>query len=117
MAQPNPDSPGGPLDPARGGEDEFPTPTELTQYFLEQFQQKVFGLEEAWEGRDLEAVRRIAHELRGDATACDLGEVCGEAWQLETGLAEDARLSEVRERIEDLITLCRQTSGRHSRGI
>ncbi|MHC4992441.1 MAG: Hpt domain-containing protein, partial [Planctomycetota bacterium] len=93
----------------------YPEPSEMAQYFLEQLRIYTESLEQAWTERDDASLRMLAEELRSSANACDLADVSGSAWILETELSEAAELSAVEEKIEDLIDLCRRSCAARSR--
>ena len=84
---------------------------ELVDYFRGELPARVRTLERSVEACDIDAVRRIAHQLKGAAPGFGFPDVGRAAQAVEEGLLGSApdrrRLDTMRAEIDSLIGLCR----------
>lgn len=88
--------------------------TELVEFFVAEMESRSKELRTALEQRDMSALRRLAHQLKGAAGGYGFPAIGAAAANVELAiLQEEAELSGIRERAEDLITLCRRAAVAH----
>ncbi|MFZ9880093.1 MAG: Hpt domain-containing protein [Phycisphaerales bacterium] len=90
---------------------------ELVDYFIGDLDRRIHALREALDACDAARLRTLAHQLSGSAGGYGFAPIGDAARRLEEhvrslrvddGLAEEAAVSEVREKAEDLIATCRR---------
>lgn len=85
--------------------------TELVEFFVQEMDGRVRDLRTALEADDLQTLRRLAHQLKGAAGGYGFPVIGDAAATVERSIqGQEADLSSIRERAEDLITLCRRAS-------
>jgi len=93
-----------------------PDMVELIAMFVEELPQRTEGLRELLERRELAQVQRIAHQLKGAAGGYGFADLGHSAALLEGILLDvspapaDEELNRVRERVDELIELCRRAT-------
>lgn len=87
--------------------------TELVEFFVAEMDARIGDLQSAIESDDLSSLRRLAHQLKGAAGGYGFPVIGDAAADVERSiLGDEADISAIRERAEDLITLCRRASAR-----
>lgn len=82
---------------------------ELIQQFLDELPARMTSLRIALETEDEERLRRVAHQLKGAAAGYGFPTITESASIIEQSLLEqEAELSRIEERVEDLLTLCQR---------
>lgn len=85
--------------------------SELIRFFVNELRNRVDGIEAAFGGGDERRLREIAHQLKGAAACYGYQCITDSAAELEQAiLAEEAELSALTEKVEDLIVLCRRAA-------
>jgi HPt (histidine-containing phosphotransfer) domain-containing protein len=89
-----------------------PEMLELIGFFVAEMPGWVGRLQAAWEGQELEALRRLTHQLKGAAGGYGFGLIGDTAAEIEDRLEADEPegLEEIRELVESLVDLCRRAS-------
>jgi HPt (histidine-containing phosphotransfer) domain-containing protein len=85
-----------------------PAVAELVAFFLGELERRVPRMQKAWDQGDLEELARHAHDLRGSAASFGFPDITSCARTVEDGIAREADVSEVRERIEEMLLICRR---------
>lgn len=89
-----------------------PEMLELIEQFVAEMPARVKALRAAWTAREMNAVRRTAHQLKGAAGGYGFSIIGDTAAELEDRLQEEASqeerpaIDEVRELVESLLDLC-----------
>jgi HPt (histidine-containing phosphotransfer) domain-containing protein len=84
---------------------------ELVEFFIRELQHRMHALSRALETGNADELRTLAHQLKGAAGGYGFPEISACAKTLEQQLlSEEAEVSDLRERVEDLIHLCRRAS-------
>jgi HPt (histidine-containing phosphotransfer) domain-containing protein len=94
-----------------------PEMRELVDFFIDDLARRVAAISSALDALDRRRLRVLAHQLYGSAEGYGFRpigeaarileeEIC--ANQLDDGLAEEVALSVLREKTEDLLTVCRR---------
>jgi HPt (histidine-containing phosphotransfer) domain-containing protein len=84
---------------------------ELVEFFVNEMQNRVAGIEAAFSSGDERRFREIAHQLKGAAACYGYPSITDSAAELESTLmAEEAELSALGEKVEDLLSLCRRAA-------
>jgi HPt (histidine-containing phosphotransfer) domain-containing protein len=94
--------------PIRSSFSDDPEMRELVDYFLGDLTRRVESLRSALDADDALVLRRLAHQLAGAAAGYGFAEIGDAAHEVDDGLAHEMLVSDVRERAEDLIALCRR---------
>lgn len=109
----NPFDPSAPLLSEYAGDEDM---SELISFFVSELSDRVAGIEAAFDGGDERRLREIAHQLKGAAACYGYQCITDSAGELEQAmLAEEAELSALTEKVEDLIVLCRRAAAGGSR--
>jgi HPt (histidine-containing phosphotransfer) domain-containing protein len=88
-----------------------PDMDELVQFFVGELRARVTALRESWDGGDRRQLQRFAHQLNGAAGGYGFPAITSAAGDLEQALlAEEAELSDLQEKVEALIQLCRRAA-------
>lgn len=92
-----------------------PDMTELIAMFVDEMPEKVRSLDALWQSRDLDSLKRVAHQLKGAGGGYGFSMVSTAAGKLEdilkTTLASpdpDARLTMIQSEVHSLISLCQR---------
>lgn len=84
---------------------------ELIEFFVDELKDRVSTIESAWQTGDERRLREMAHQLKGAASSYGYPDITHSAAELEGELlAEQAELSSVAEKVEDLVSLCRRAA-------
>ena len=83
---------------------------DLIEYFVSELSDRVAGIEAAFGGGDERRLREIAHQLKGAAACYGFQSITDSAADLEQAMAEEAELSALSEKVEDLVVLCRRAA-------
>lgn len=84
---------------------------ELVEYFVSQMQERAAAIQSAFQTGDETRLREIAHQLKGAAACYGYPSITHSAAELESCLmAEEAELSALSEKVQDLLTLCRRAA-------
>ena len=84
---------------------------ELIAYFIEELEHRVQALSGALIDGDGRSLRTLAHQLKGAAAGYGYPSITDVAAQIEHELLQDeGQVSDVVERVEELITLCRRAA-------
>jgi HPt (histidine-containing phosphotransfer) domain-containing protein len=88
-----------------------PDMAELVQMFVADLPQRAAAVEQAWSGRRLDDLRRLAHQLRGSSASYGFEVIGDTAGQIEDQIkAMSAQppedLASVRAGVEELLSLC-----------
>lgn len=101
--------------PIRSSFSDDPEMRELVDYFLADLTRRVESLRSALDAEDALVLRRLAHQLAGAAAGYGFAEIGDAAREVDEaargfddGLGDEMLVSDVRERAEDLIALCRR---------
>lgn len=104
----------GPLASEFAGDPEM---RELIEMFVSEMPEKTASLEALWRDRQLEPLKRLAHQIKGAGGGYGYSQVSQAAGKLEsqlqavlTGPAVESQLRDVQARVEELIKLCRRVS-------
>jgi HPt (histidine-containing phosphotransfer) domain-containing protein len=87
---------------------------ELIQMFVEEMPGRVSLVEAHWRSRNLDELRRVAHQLKGACGGYGFPSVGHAAGTLEAGLTrprgstEQADLDSISRQVQDLVALCRR---------
>lgn len=88
---------------------------DLVAMFVEELPEKIRALEKLSESRELDSLRRLAHQLRGACGGYGFPTVGAAAGKLEQSLVETqadtdpaANLPGIRSQVDELIGLCRR---------
>jgi HPt (histidine-containing phosphotransfer) domain-containing protein len=93
--------------PIRSEFSDEPEMRELIEQFAGEMPGRVVAIRRAWEGGKTEALRRLAHQLKGAAGGYGFSVVGDTAAELEDQLcAEEPALDEVRALVASLVDLC-----------
>jgi HPt (histidine-containing phosphotransfer) domain-containing protein len=85
---------------------------ELIDFFLAELSERITKIQEALDAGDCGELRHLAHQLKGAAGGYGFDPIGQAASDLEhAALSDEADLSLVRERAEELILLCRRAIG------
>ena len=88
-----------------------PDMAELIEFFLQELAHHAQELGQAFETGDSRRLRVLAHQLKGAAGGYGYPSISATAGRLEAGvIADEADLSSLAERVEELIRLCRQAA-------
>lgn len=81
---------------------------DLVVLFVDELDRRVDAIRHAWHDEDAAELRRISHQLKGAAGGYGFDPIGDAAARLECELLHDeAELSALAERVEDLISCCR----------
>lgn len=81
---------------------------DLVVQFVDELDRRVDGIRQAFVEHDMVALRRIAHQLKGAAGGYGFDPIGEAASRLEYDLlGDEAAISSLSERVEDLIANCR----------
>lgn len=76
--------------------------------FVDDLDERMKAVKAAFETADGEQLRRLAHQIKGSAGGYGFGPIGDVAAELEYELLrEEADISQVQERVEDLASICR----------
>jgi HPt (histidine-containing phosphotransfer) domain-containing protein len=88
-----------------------PEMAELVDFFLSDLEKHVTAMANAWQEADHEALRGLAHQLKGAAGGYGFPTLTKAAAAVEASLlAKQAELSQVGERVDELIVMCRKAA-------
>ncbi len=95
-----------------------PEMRELIELFVEELPERMGTIVSAWENRNLDTLRRMAHQLRGASGGYGyptIGEAAGKLEEQLKGLqaADDTALEGVANGLRELTELCRRATMRH----
>jgi HPt (histidine-containing phosphotransfer) domain-containing protein len=87
-----------------------PDMVELVRMFVDEIPERIRLVEDFWARRELEQLRRIAHQLKGACGGYGFPQVGQVAARLEDGLSSEseADLQGVAVRVKELIETCRR---------
>ena len=106
------ENPSRPSHPLRSEFEQDPDLRDLVMLFVQELDDRMDAIRTAFLADDLTQLQRLAHQLKGSAGGYGFGPIGDVAGELEAGLlAEQADLSLVQERMEDLATICRAAVG------
>ena len=101
----NPNSPHRPL---RSDFEDDPDLKDLVGMYVDDLDQRMEAVKAAFETADEDQLRRLAHQIKGSAGGYGFGPIGDVAAELEYELLrEEADISQVQERVEDLASICR----------
>lgn len=76
--------------------------------FVDDLDERMKAVKTAFEAADEDQLRRLAHQIKGSAGGYGFGPIGDVAAELEYELLrEEADISQVQERVEDLASICR----------
>jgi HPt (histidine-containing phosphotransfer) domain-containing protein len=88
-----------------------PDMAELVDFFLSDLEKHVTSMANAWQEKDHDSLRSLAHQLKGAAGGYGFPTLTRAAAAVETTLlSEQAELSAIGEKVEELIGLCRRAA-------
>ena len=91
-----------------------PEMVELIDLYLGELPKRADCVLEAWRGRQLKRLERLAHQLKGSSAGYGFPTITTAAAKVEdclkTGSEEQATLSEVAAGVQELIDLCRRAA-------
>jgi HPt (histidine-containing phosphotransfer) domain-containing protein len=94
-----------------------PDMRELVEMFVDEMPDKIRSLQNLWDSRDLENLKRLAHQLKGASGGYGFTVVGGVAGKLEETIKTssatgtlDSQLATVQSQVNELINLCRRVS-------
>lgn len=94
-----------------------PDMQELVGMFVDEMPERIRSLQDLWETRDLETLKRVAHQLKGASGGYGFMVVGKAAGHLEELLKNtpperppETELAALRSRVDELISLCRRVS-------
>lgn len=97
-----------PTSPLRSLYEDDPDLRDLVMLFVDELGGRVDSIRTAFDASDLAELRTISHQLKGAAGGYGFDPIGDAAARLEYDLlGDEADLSSLSERVEDLITLCR----------
>jgi HPt (histidine-containing phosphotransfer) domain-containing protein len=103
--------PGSPLPPLRSEFDGDAEMSELIEFFIGELNGRIAAMHAALSNGDTAAMRLLAHQLKGAASGYGYPAITEAAARVEYGLLpEEAAISSVAEKVEELITLCRRAA-------
>jgi HPt (histidine-containing phosphotransfer) domain-containing protein len=85
-----------------------PDLAELVEIFVSEIPERVSAIESALREDDFEAVRRLAHQLKGAAGSYGFDSLTPAAAAIESRAGGDASPEAIREAVRDLESLCRR---------
>lgn len=92
-----------------------PDMAELIDFFLDELHERIDALSTAWQQADKEALKYIAHGLKGAAGGYGYQDITERAADLEREIAiPEADLAQLTERVEALLELCRRATSARS---
>jgi HPt (histidine-containing phosphotransfer) domain-containing protein len=80
-------------------------------FFLSDLEKHVTSMANAWQEKDHDSLKALAHQLKGAAGGYGFPTLTRAAAAVETSLlSEQAELSAIGEKVEELIGLCRKAA-------
>ncbi len=99
----------GSLQPLYSEYDDDADMAELIEFFVEELKGRLASIELAWQTGDETHLQLMAHQLKGAAACYGYPSITESAAVLERELlADEAELSALSEKVEDLVGLCRR---------
>ncbi len=100
-----------PAGPIRSDYLDDPEMMELVRSFIDELPRHIGELEAAWRAANIEAVQRIAHQLKGASGGYGFAVVGDAAAELESAVkSADHDLSSVQRELDQLLDLCNRAS-------
>lgn len=100
-------SPDGDHEPYLSEYADDPDLRDIVMLFVDELPKRVLAVKAAFEARDLEQLKTLAHQMRGSAGGYGFGTIGTTAEEIELELlGEQSNLSLIQERIEDLASIC-----------
>jgi len=85
--------------------------SELVEFFVDELQERIGDLGEAWKSGDHTRLKSLAHQLKGAAGGYGFPSITHSAAALELTLrAQETELSSIGTRLEELLDLCRRAT-------
>ncbi len=81
---------------------------ELVEMFVDEMPYRVSVLRQAFDGGDMEALRRAAHQIRGAAGSYGFDQLTPVAAAVEDAVAHHGVEEEICRTLESLLSICRQ---------
>jgi len=86
-----------------------PEMRELIDLFVSEMPAKASRLTDLFEGRQIEDLQQLAHQLRGAAGGYGFGAISDAAAELEEALRTQDELEQAKSQVDQLIDLCQRT--------
>jgi HPt (histidine-containing phosphotransfer) domain-containing protein len=91
-----------------------PDMKEILEMFIQEMPERVAQLQASWEGRHLDGLRRLAHQLKGAGGGYGYPSLSGAAGELESTLQSirDGEVERIKTQLDELVNLCQRMSSR-----
>lgn len=86
-----------------------PQMRELIELFVSEMPEKASRLTDLFDGRQIDDLQRLAHQLRGSAGGYGFGTISDAAAELENAIKSRGELEQMRSQVDQLIDLCQRT--------
>lgn len=86
-----------------------PQMRELIELFVSEMPDKATRLSDLFEGRQIDDLERLAHQLKAAAGGYGFGVISEAAGELEETIRAQDELDRVRDQVDQLIKLCQRT--------
>ena len=84
---------------------------ELVEFFVDELQERIGALSEAWESGDRTRLKSLAHQLKGAAGGYGFPSITRSAAALEAVLrTQETELDSVGKKLDELLELCRRAA-------
>jgi HPt (histidine-containing phosphotransfer) domain-containing protein len=81
---------------------------ELLDLFLSELPKRVDSVMNAWETRELNTLRRLAHQLKGSCAGYGFPTIGAAAGRVESTASTNAPLDKLGSEVTELVDLCRR---------